>query len=380
MKTSRVAALVGDIYEAALEPNLWPSILERIADSAGATTTAFSMHDPVTRYGATLGHIRADPSLSKMYDEYYHQLNPHAHYFSRALNIGQLGIGQMVMPDEALERTEYYNGFLKRQDLFHIAGGVIARDGSLTYGFATLRPRRKGEFRASELNALQAIMPHLARAARISKELNTSAHVLQSFASLQIGLILLDRQRRVVLANQQAEQILNRKDGLTLGAQGQLLAHKQENLLPAKLAGAIGTSLGKGLQPGRDVFIERPSAKTPYRLSIMPLRASNFVSDWKQAAVAVFVSDPDARPDLDSKFLQQHYGVTRKEAAVAALLVQGMDLHQICERLGVKITTVRTQIRSLMDKLGVKRQVELVLKLGKTGAAQSSGGETPGNE
>jgi len=379
MKNLGVAELVGDIYEAALEPKLWPSILERIADSVRATTTTFSMHDTTTRFGALLGNVRADPSFSQLYDAYYHSVNPHVQRLSQLLTVGELGVGQMVISDQEMLECEYYNDFLKGQGVFHIAGGVIARDGSLSYAFATLRPRGKGEFFIRELAPLQTILPHLARAARVSRELNASAHVLQSFASLAIGLILVDRQGRLVLANQQAEEILNRKDGLTLSAQGQLVAHKQKNLLLAKLFEAIGTSLGKSLHPGGDVLVERPSGKMPYRLSIMPLRVSNFVSDWKQAVAAIFVSDPDAEPDLDSKFLQQHYGVTRKEAAVASLLVQGLDLDQICDQLGVKKTTVRTQIRSLMDKLDAGRQVELVLKLSRIGNGRSPGGEAPRN-
>jgi DNA-binding CsgD family transcriptional regulator len=372
MATESFTSLIGDIYEAVFEPALWPSILERIADSVHATTTAFALHDPETRYGLVLGHVRADPSLSQMYDDYYHKLNPHIQKLSLILSTGELAVGQSVISDEALEQTEYYNDFLKRQDLFHLAGGTIAREGSLRYGLTTLRPRRKGEFEARELKPLQALFPHLARAARISKELNTSAHVLQSFVTLQIGLILLDRQGRVIQANAPAEGILNQKDGLSLNAQGQLLSQKRNDSLPAKLMAAIATATGEGSHAGGDVLIERHSGKTPYRLSIMPLRVSNFVSQWKQAVAAIFVTDPHVEPCLDSTSLQKHYGVTRHEAAVAALLVQGLDLNEICAQLGVKKTTVRTQIRGLMDKFAVKRQVALVLKLSKIGAGRSS--------
>jgi DNA-binding CsgD family transcriptional regulator len=175
----------------------------------------------------------------------------------------------------------------------------------------------------------------------------------------------------VILANPPAEKILNQNDGLTLGPQGQLLSHKRNSMLAAKLVGVTDTSIGHGLDAGGDVSIERPSGKTPYRLSILPLRVSNFVSEWKQAVAAIFVSDPDSEPRLDAKFLRQNYGVTEKEAAVAALLVQGLDLNEICERLGVKKTTIRTQIRSLMDKFAVKRQVELVVKLSRLGRGRA---------
>lgn len=370
MPSGTTNLLVGDVYEAALEPDLWPSILERIADSVAATTTAFSMHDPITRFGTVLGHVRADPCLSRMYDDYYHQINPHAQRLMASLRVGELAIGQAAISDEALAATEYYNDFLKRQDLFHIAGGVIARDGSLAYAFTTLRPRRKGAFHVHELTPLQAILPHIARAARISKELNTSANILQSFVNLPIGLILLDGQCCALQLNASAQQILDQDDGLSLNAQGQLRLNKRNNMFEVNLSGAIGTSMGKGLHPGGNVLIERRSGKPPYRLSIMPLRVSNFIRDWKQAAAAVFVTDSDAAPDTDFELLQRHYGITKQEAVVAELLVRGLDVSEICTQLRVKKTTVRTQIRSLMTKFGVGRQVELVLKLTKFGARQ----------
>jgi DNA-binding CsgD family transcriptional regulator len=77
----------------------------------------------------------------------------------------------------------------------------------------------------------------------------------------------------------------------------------------------------------------------------------------------VFVVDPEREPASVAALLHRTYQVTPAEARLAEILMSGRDLDAACEELGVTRNTVRTQLKQLFEKLGVKRQAELVALL-----------------
>jgi DNA-binding CsgD family transcriptional regulator len=80
----------------------------------------------------------------------------------------------------------------------------------------------------------------------------------------------------------------------------------------------------------------------------------------------VFVTDPEAAIESDEEILKRLFGLTASEARIASLLVQGRDLNEICGKLSIRRTTARTHLRHLFEKLGVRRQGELISLLLRT--------------
>jgi DNA-binding CsgD family transcriptional regulator len=77
------------------------------------------------------------------------------------------------------------------------------------------------------------------------------------------------------------------------------------------------------------------------------------------AAVA-FINDP-VRPQRPAQqVLRALYGLTPAECRVALLLSDGHAPRKIANMVGVTDNTVRSQIKSIFAKTGVKRQVELI--------------------
>ncbi|MGL4542989.1 MAG: helix-turn-helix transcriptional regulator [Polymorphobacter sp.] len=71
-----------------------------------------------------------------------------------------------------------------------------------------------------------------------------------------------------------------------------------------------------------------------------------------------FLDDPDA--DIAgnrSEVLQQIFGLTSAEARVAMLLAEGDEVEAIALRQGVVTSTVRSQLKSIFQKMGVNRQL-----------------------
>jgi len=61
--------------------------------------------------------------------------------------------------------------------------------------------------------------------------------------------------------------------------------------------------------------------------------------------------------------LQGVYGFTSAETDIALLLARGQSTEAIAQQRKVTAGTVRAQIKSMLAKLGVSRQVELVARL-----------------
>ena len=61
--------------------------------------------------------------------------------------------------------------------------------------------------------------------------------------------------------------------------------------------------------------------------------------------------------------IRKLFGLSRREAALAILLTQGLTLAQASEHLGVSNQTARTYLRQIFQKTGVTRQAELIRQI-----------------
>lgn len=100
---------------------------------------------------------------------------------------------------------------------------------------------------------------------------------------------------------------------------------------------------------------ERPvvAQVRPALPALQPLRALAVVIVHRRAGQA------QAR----TRLLRQLFGLTEAEALVAAAIGDGARVEQIAEARRVAASTVRAQIKTILAKVGVGRQVELVQRL-----------------
>jgi DNA-binding CsgD family transcriptional regulator len=206
-------------------------------------------------------------------------------------------------------------------------------------------------------------VPHIERALQVFLRLaclqsQTVAHQML-WDTLPFGVVLLDRGGGVLWTNQEAEMILKRADGLYVRNKFLSVANPAENAdLQGFIRAAIATSEGDGSVTSAPLSVSRPSLLRSLTLLIAPIRMQHaFVQ--KPVAV-VFVSDPEREPEAVPEILQRLYGLTSREAEVAALLMQGIDLREAAGQLGVGMNTARTHLRLIFEKTDTHRQSELV--------------------
>jgi DNA-binding NarL/FixJ family response regulator len=70
--------------------------------------------------------------------------------------------------------------------------------------------------------------------------------------------------------------------------------------------------------------------------------------------------------------LIQAFGFSPAEARVAAALARGCAPAEIAEELGVRMTTIRTQLSAILRKLDVERQADVVRLISRTPVLSNS--------
>jgi DNA-binding CsgD family transcriptional regulator len=77
-------------------------------------------------------------------------------------------------------------------------------------------------------------------------------------------------------------------------------------------------------------------------------------------AALILITDLDRRPEVLGRRLVELFGLTAAEACLAVALVAGKRLEDIAEERGVRMPTLRTQMRGVLDKTGTDRQADLM--------------------
>jgi DNA-binding CsgD family transcriptional regulator len=360
--------LIGQIYDSAGDRARWPVFLASFCEATRAAAVHIAIDDNANEKAVVTEWLGHDPRFLSKYAEYYSSRDvwvrgrPHP-------PSGETVLGQRIIRDDDLAKTEFYGDFLRPQKFFHVVGGCIFREQTTSVDIAALRSKGQGAFGASEERLLRALMPHLQRAVQIHRRLAvaevTSRSLAESIDRLPYGVILLDERGQLLLANGVARGLLAARDGLTEW-RGTLAASKRSEssalrrLVADALDGTAGTT-GRRLGSGGALTISRPSGARPLSLLVAPFRqeeADPF--GGRRPAAVVFVSDPDTRIDAPADLLASLHGLSAAEARVAAEVLEGGSLSDIAGRLGITRNTANTHLKRVFEKTGTRRQSDLV--------------------
>ena len=142
---------------------MWPGFLKQFSEAVGFAGSALFFQD----HDSSQGHIAAshgyDPHYQRQYGEHFASVNVWLKRMADQTKSGDIRNSLSAGTGSELVRTEYYNDWLRPQDLFYGYGGTILRQGSVTTNITAMRPRRAGSFGSVETRILDLLMPHLQR-------------------------------------------------------------------------------------------------------------------------------------------------------------------------------------------------------------------------
>jgi DNA-binding CsgD family transcriptional regulator/PAS domain-containing protein len=362
--TSDCFKLAGQTYECVEDPALWQDFLEGYAALVKAASAIMIAHDADTQGVKVLAVESLDLAYQR---KHYKDYASRDVYIQRAREhggpIGVVVPGHVMCPEQQLEGSEFYQDYLRPQNIYHSLGAVISTPQGWVNIGAT-RPRNDPRFGREEVAAAQALMPHLGRALSLSDKLQMAGQTLAATEVLyRVGLpvIMFDARATVMFVNAAAEEILQEQDGLEI-RQGKLQAAKptESAALRNLVDSAIAIAEGRPEIAGSTLQITRRSFRRSYIVSVYPLRRT-LVAGREPRAVAL-LADPEAAagPASLAPRLTALFGLSRAEARLADLIVRGRSLEEARDALHIGFETARTHLKRIMSKTGTRRQAELV--------------------
>jgi DNA-binding CsgD family transcriptional regulator len=348
------------MYEAALEPALWPLVVHRFGDVFGGSA-ALVVNDPISGVSSLAEAVNFEPGFLASYVAHYGRASPWVKKFL-TLPVGAL-LHRDLAPEIELESTEYYNDWLKPQGLKDALGGVLGKAGNSLSYIIVLRSEYLGAFSGRHHADFQLANTNLQRALAIHARLaRNNAHERALFEALDragLAAFLLRHDRRLIAHNAPAEHLLT--EGLALRSVRNILQPRDpaaDTALTHAVAQACRLNLGQAIS------LSHPASdRPPLSALVVPVPNPSVPFALLEAAggfALVLVRDPNRTPGPDIHILRSLFGLTAAEARLLAALASGKALDNIAAERGVSYATLRAQLRAVMAKTGTRRQGELV--------------------
>lgn len=351
-----ILGLIDDIYEAGAHPERWQNALRSLADVTG--------NIDATLGGQTAAHVpllvtaRTDPEQVRLYADHYHRGNA-MQLAVHAVPVGQAVFDATIIDIDSFHASAFYNEWCLPQQ--YLSGSALNLATSQGWR-ATLMISGRQDHDQNSTRILSAMTPHLIRAFQLNQILHESQALgLGAFAALEYldrAALLVGTGGKVRPANGLAEAILAHGDGLML-RDGQLVCAKASE---AAALNRLIAQCARGVMVREEgtMQVSRSEGRSPLVVQCVPFPASNWWPGFNQQWAMIFITDPDARMMQATERLRQRYGLTPAEARLAWEIARGGGRKTAAENRGISVATARSQLTSIFDKTGVRRQSELV--------------------
>jgi DNA-binding CsgD family transcriptional regulator len=261
--------------------------------------------------------------------------------------------------DEVMRKSAMYTEFLFPNGLGYAAGSMLPMPNGDLAIFDLERRYVDGPVTSQELARLDALRPHLARAAALSARLSLERSKAVVTALVRAGMpaAVMGPDGRVLAANALFEAMSEQIMFLAFGKLA--LANPSSNLL---LRAALSESA-----PDHTRSIPLPATEESAAavLHTIPLSrdAADAADTFSSASTLLIVTHLDRPTAPSAELLGGLFDLTPSEARVARGVMEGGSTEEIASDLGLARETVRFYLKGVFAKVGVNRQIDLLALL-----------------
>lgn len=354
---------IGAIYDAALGARTWRQALEVIrccvwADAAFLCTRGTGTGIVVQAFVGS-----SDNSGEHAEGDGFCHGDPVGGIFVRRR--GMSGI-QFDIPSGALSAWRAGCGYACPDDRHHLLGGPLVCRDDIEVIIGLGRDRESPAFGNVELARARRLVPHVARALTLADRMEHArllARLLDATPGMEVpGLLLFDRDGRVLFLNRMAEDMLARQQALTL-RDGRLRtpSRRQQQWLDAVTVAEHRDTQCAGWQ-GSSARFTAFDGSGDLALSVLPWSG---IAEIPGSAVAGAVTvgvltSLDGREIHSVPLIQSLFGLTVGEARLMEALASTGSLAGAAQKLDIQVSTARDRLKAVFRKTGFNSQSSVV--------------------
>jgi DNA-binding CsgD family transcriptional regulator len=360
----RLSRLIGEIYDAALDPERWPQALEGSCAFLNGMAGSIGSADLLKPEMSVTKYWGFDDAAMKSFLERHgrtHPLIPAA----LATRTGDVYTFKDLMPYEEFAQTAVFREFLKPYGIVDAVQATLEHTATAMAAFYVVRHERVGMVDDEMRRRMALLAPHVRRAVLIGKVVNLHrvqpAALADTFDGLEAGMFMVTAAGRIAHANASGKAMLAGGE-LVRSLEGRLsLRNPQaDQALQDICAAAANGDAAVGTR-GIDVPFRSGDGKR-FVAHVLPLTsgARRQAGTRYSAVAAVFVREASIEGSLPLDVMARHYGLTPAETRVLFGVLNVGGITEMAPVLGISENTVKTLLQRVFEKTGTNRQADLV--------------------
>lgn len=380
MSERLIGALTEEVYEAATGGMPWTSFGEGLVRLVEARTASLFLVNPAEGEDEIVFRGGLPDEAVEPYRRHYRSVDL---WTSRAAAATArrgtsaapvVWISGMLVSDDEYVGSEFYNDFGRALGLRHVVGTVLSlgRAGLMPIGLH--RGDRDAPFEAEQARQLESLFPHLRRAMQLRHRLRTECHAESPgravLDALTEGVLVVDAELRVLVANAAAEAMAAGGRVIHLGRSGEggtTLLRIHDHRAREPLTTCVRATARGG--PGGAVALHDEEGVAVAAALVYPLprrfaESADGLAGRVPGRALVLLRDLRRLGAIDPEYLRSLFGLTRAEAEVALGLAGGSTKSTVARLRGSQVSTVNTQVRSILAKTGTANLRDLERLLG----------------
>jgi DNA-binding CsgD family transcriptional regulator len=359
----QLSTLIGDIYDAALDPAQRTGALDKIAAFAGGHSSGLLSKRILSKSETLYCCIGAAAESLRAFSESC----PKPDSTTELVSFGAEAVVNTadLVPHEEFRRGRFYREWARRHGWADFASVVIERSATGCTFLGVARHEASGPVDDEMRRRLALVIPHVRRALLIGRTISLKQAETACFSDaidrLSSGVLLVDADARVVHANTAGNAILAAADFLrTVG--GRLVASDAEvnQALREILVAAEAGDLCVGIKGIALPMSAHDGGR--YVAHVLPLTSGARRREGLayNAVAALFVRKAALDAISPPEIIGEMYRLTPTELRVLLAIFDMGGAPEVAAALGVAVTTIKTHLGRLFEKTGVARQADLV--------------------
>ena len=215
---------------------------------------------------------------------------------------------------------------------------------------------------SSEKKLFNIISPHLKRAIQLKNNYQSQSEEKKFYSSLldnlPVGLILTDKNLKVILTNKLVKRILEDLDSIFIEESSIRFEDYSLKRQFEEICSKLNIESGQSKYNSYSLNI----VTNKQRILILLTNRLSFTDTFSNVEdyIAILFAPANLQQEINESVLSSLFGLTKAEARLAGKLANGLSIEDVAEKLHLSKHTLRSQLKTIFRKTNTTRQTELV--------------------